>query len=379
MRDVKSLDQIIQATIEAVEKGYEQINSIAHSSRQQKEELLTKLVNHKAEILEVQAEVERLEKEEQSAGLHLAEVSRNFFVYSEQEIQAAFEDAQHTQVQLQMMREREAQLWQQREQLEKMLGRAGETEEKADKLFSQVGMALNLLSGSLQGVTVKLEEMQLRQQLSLRIIKAQEEERSRVAREIHDGPAQTMANVVLRAEICEKLMDLQPDKVRQELKDLKEMVKESLQEVRKIIFNLRPMALDDLGVVPTLRRFISELQKRDNMSIELSVDGNEEQRLPPALEVAIFRIVQEALNNVYKHAGACHTIIRLSLKPHKVGIVIRDNGCGFDAGNILNRSGKDKFGLLGMKERAELLAGSLSVSTAPGRGTEIKVTIPLKE
>lgn len=378
MRDVKSLNQIIQNTIAAVEKGCEQINSIADSSRQQRAELQTKLVNDKGEILEAAAEVERLEKEEQVSRLHLLEVSRNFSCYSEQEVQAAFQDAQHIQARLQMMRERENQFWQRREQLENVLNGTVETAEKADKLVSQVGMALNLLSGSLQGVTVKLEEIQLRQQLSLRIIKAQEEERSRVAREIHDGPAQTMANVVLRAEICEKLMDAEPGKVRQELKDLKDMVKESLNEVRKIIFNLRPMALDDLGIVPTLRRFISELQKREKISIELSVDGSETQRLPSVLEVAIFRIVQEALNNVYKHARASRIIIRLLLRPEQVGVLIRDNGCGFETGSVMNHKGKDSFGLLGMKERVELLAGDLDISSAPGLGTEIKVTIPLR-
>ena len=151
------------------------------------------------------------------------------------------------QKQLLKMYEEEEENQQRLKELEAALLQLNETLTKAEKLEGQTELALQLLSGDLQHTNVKLDELQLRQQLSLRIIKAQEEERLRVAREIHDGPAQSMANVVLRAEICEKLMALEPEKVKEELHDLKAMVKESLQEVRKIIFNLRPMVLDDLG------------------------------------------------------------------------------------------------------------------------------------
>ncbi len=199
-----------------------------------------------------------------------------------------------------------------------------------------------------------------------------------MAREIHDGPAQSMANVVLRAEICEKLMVVEPDKVKGELHDLKEMVKDSLQEIRKIIFNLRPMVLDDLGVVPTLRRFITELQKRSDISIELVVLGGEDQRLPSVFEVATFRIVQEALNNIQKHANAKRCVIRLEIMVKRVNISITDDGCGFNPDNLMDHVNKDSFGLMGMRERVELLDGQLRISSLPGKGTEIHVNMPLK-
>lgn len=323
--------------------------------------------------------MDRLEKEEKLARLYLMEVNRNFQAYSEKDIQAAYMDAQHIQVQLGLMRDREKQHRQKRDQLEKTIRRITETLDKAEKIESQVGLALTLLSGGLHDVTLKLDELQLRQQLSVRVIKAQEEERLRVAREIHDGPAQSMANVVLRAEICEKLMAVEPDKVKEELYDLKEMVKESLHEVRKIIFDLRPMVLDDLGVVPTLRRFIAELQKRNTLSIELVVLGGEGRRLSGALEVAVFRIVQEALNNIIKHAGARRAVIKLEVLPGRLNISIADDGCGFEADPFLNDSNMDCFGLLGMRERVELLDGQMKISSQVGKGTEIFVTIPIKE
>ena len=278
------------------------------------------------------------------------------------------------------MREREEQLRKQRAHLDEMLRHATETLSRAEKLENQVGLAIQLLSGDLHNMTARLDELQTKQQLSLRIIKAQEEERQRVAREIHDGPAQSMANVVLRAEICEKLMDLEPEKVREELHDLKRMVRESLQEVRKIIFNLRPMALDDLGIVPTLKRYLADLQKRTDNVMELTVLGDEEQRLPSALEVAIFRIVQEALNNTVKHSGARHCIIKLELLAGRVNIVVSDDGCGFDTEQVLHAAGgdNDSFGLLGMRERVQLLAGEININSAPGKGTEISITIPTR-
>lgn len=379
MQDIKKLDQVLKTTISAVEQGREQISFFAQSARQERDEILTKLVDLKGDILDVITAVDRLEKEERLARLYLMEVNRNFQAYSEKDIQAAYQDAQHIQVQLGLMREREAQHRQRRDQFEKTLRRVTETLERAEKLESNVGLALNLLSGGLHDVTVKLDELQLRQQLSVRVIKAQEEERLRVAREIHDGPAQSMANVVLRAEICEKLMAVEPDKVKQELYDLKEMVKESLHEVRKIIFDLRPMVLDDLGVVPTLRRFIAELQKRNSMSIELIVLGGEERRLSGALEVAVFRIVQEALNNINKHADARRAMIKLEVLPGRVNISITDDGCGFEIDPFQNDTNMDCFGLLGMRERVELLEGQMKISSIAGKGTEIFVTIPIKE
>jgi len=378
--EIKRLDQTIKQMLLTIEKGRNQIISIASDARKQREELMTRLVELKGEIVSIITETDRLERDFKLARLHLMEVNKNFQLYSEREIQVAYEEAQHLQLQLTAMREREEQLRKQRVQLEDMLRHATETLSRAEKLENQVSLAIQLLSGDLHNMTARLDELQTKQQLSLRIIKAQEDERQRVAREIHDGPAQSMANVVLRAEICEKLMDLEPEKVREELRDLKTMVRESLQEVRKIIFNLRPMVLDDLGIVPTLKRYLADLQKRTDIVMELVVLGDEEQRLPSTLEVAIFRIVQEALNNTVKHSGAKHCVIKLELLPGRVNIAVTDDGCGFDAEQVLHAAGgtNDSFGILGMRERVQLLAGEIKINSAPGKGTEISITIPTR-
>ncbi|MCR3921638.1 MAG: sensor histidine kinase [Firmicutes bacterium] len=372
------LDEAIKNTITAVDQGRNQIIDIAHDARLQRDELMARIVEVKAEILKVITQLDRLEYDYALARKHLMDINGKFATSSASEMQAAYEEAHHLKLELMAMHELESQYRHSQDQLELMLRNTTETLTKAEKLETHVGLATQLMAGGLQNVNIKLDEMQPRQQLSVRIIKAQEAERLRVAREIHDGPAQSMANVVLRAQICEKLMVVSPEKVKQELHDLKEMVKDSLQEVRKIIFNLRPMVLDDLGVVPTLRRFISELKKRTDINIELIVLDGEKQRLASALEVAIFRIVQEALNNIHKHAKARRSVIKLEILANRVNITISDDGCGFDTKQFLLPMENESFGLLGMRERVELLEGEMEIKSVPNRGTEIQITIPIK-
>jgi len=184
-----------------------------------------------------------------------------------------------------------------------------------------------------------------------------------------------MANVILRAEICEKLLDKNPAQVPKELRELKTVVKNSLQDVRKIIFDLRPMALDDLGIIPTLKRYFSEYQERNGINIDLVAFG-QEKRISSGMEVAIFRVIQEAVNNVNKHSKAHKVLVRLEMTPKVVNCSIKDDGVGFD---VKVKMDQDKFGLLGMRERVELLRGSFTINSAPEQGTEVKFNIPLEE
>ena len=206
---------------------------------------------------------------------------------------------------------------------------------------------------------------------------AQEEERKRVAREIHDGPAQAMANVVLRAELCEKLLLKNREQVVEELRGLKLAVKESLQEIRRIIFNLRPMTLDDLGLVPTIKRYLTELKEREGFEVKLEVRGKEK-RLANTYEVALFRLIQESLNNARKYAQAKQVCVSITTTETSIIVKVSDDGKGFDLQKILNDvAGKTSFGVLSMKERVELLNGKITIDTAIGAGTRITAELPL--
>jgi len=236
---------------------------------------------------------------------------------------------------------------------------------------------MGYLSGELQDLSIKLEDIKQKQYLGIKIIKAQEDERKRVAREIHDGPAQLIANLVIKTELCEKLIDIDKDKAKEELSSLKGFLRSSLSDVRKIIYNLRPMSLDDLGLVPTLQRYISNYVEENNILVDFLVFGNPKP-LKPVVELAAFRIVQEALTNIKKHSCAGNVSIRVEFTNEQVNLLISDDGKGFDKSMIKAAKQEDSgYGLLSMKERVELLNGKFDLKTAKGKGTKIFVSLLL--
>ncbi|MGG3887098.1 sensor histidine kinase [Brevibacillus panacihumi] len=374
--DISVLDGVIKRTIETVETSKSQIFDIAESARQQGNSMKLELHELRQEITKVIQKVDALELAYRKSRNRLVLVSRNFHMYTEEDIRVAYEDASRIQVDLSIFRERENNLKRRRNDLERQLRTLEETIVRAEKLVSQMGVVLGYLTGDLSKIGEALESAKQHQLMGLKVIQAQEEERKRVAREIHDGPAQSMANVVLRSEIVEKM--LKNERVleaQMELHELKEMVRMSLADVRRIIFDLRPMALDDLGLVPTLQKYIRTCEERMETSIDLVVFGVEP-TLRSSVKAAIFRLVQECLNNVEKHAKAKSVQVKLEFVQDSLSLVVKDDGIGFDLDERMGTGGS--FGLLGMKERTQLLEGQIEVQSAPGDGTKVLFQIPLK-
>ncbi|MDW7673920.1 MAG: sensor histidine kinase [Bacillota bacterium] len=376
--DIKILDNIIKQTIEAIEKGKEQIFDIAEQARQEYERVQREVRELQEQVVSIIKEVDNLENLERRSRHRLMEVSRAFEKYTEQDIKEAYDTANNFQVELSIKREQEKHIREKRNELERSLKKLNEMVEKAEGLVSQVGLVLKLLGNNLQGISDKIEGVQQLQQMGFKIIQAQEEERKRVAREIHDGPAQAMANIVMRAEVCERMLAVKPEKVAEELQELKRLIRESLQDLRKVIFDLRPMALDDLGVVPTLKRYLSDFQEKYRIYTEFHFRG-QEQRFSSSIEVAIFRTVQEALTNIKKHAEASQVHVNLEFTKTKVNLIIKDDGKGFDLDQTLRDVDRENYGLVSMRERIELLEGEIKMSSKIKKGTEIKVVIPIKD
>ncbi|PWK16209.1 sensor histidine kinase [Tumebacillus permanentifrigoris] len=376
--DTKVLDTAINATLQAIEDGKNQVFEIAESARKEETAMRDDAVAIQRQVAETIREVERLERAYTLARHRLVEVSRDFERYSEAEIKQAYDDAHKVQTQVLVIREREQQLRARRDDLDRRLRNLEQTIHRAESLITQLGVAFSYLSGDLLQISNVLKNVEQRRFLGIRVIQAQEEERKRVAREIHDGPAQTMANVVLRAEICEKMLDRDVNKVRTELQELKDSVRVSLAEVRQIIFDLRPMALDDLGLAPTLRRYLADFQDKHKVVTELKVLGREK-RFNSSLEVAVFRSIQEALNNIWKHAKAQSATVRLELTEKQVNVHIEDNGIGFDVDEVSSGGAGGHFGLLGIKERIQLLEGKLEIKSNRGKGTKVILSLPISE
>lgn len=371
--NTKVLDKIVKQTIAAVERGKSQIFDIYEAARAEMDNVKKDVERVKQQTANIIFTVDDLERKERRSRLRLMEVSRNFHVYSEEDVKAAYEETSRLQVELAVARAQEQNLRQQRDDLEIRLKTLKNTVEKAEALVSQVGAALGFMGTQMEGVLLHLESLQQRQLFGAKIIKAQEEERRRVAREIHDGPAQAMANVVFRAEVCERLLETDLERSKAELRDLREQVRSCLKETRKIIFDLRPMTLDDLGLAPTVRRILDTFQERSGVVTEIRILG-EEKRLDTHLEIGLFRVIQEALTNVEKHAKARNVRVRIEFSLKSVTAIVEDDGIGFETDNS---GGVESFGLMGMRERVSLLSGELIVKSEKGQGTKVTVKIPL--
>ncbi len=374
--DAGNLDKIIKETVSAIEAGKRQVFDIAENSRLEYSRLKKEFEEVRQQATHLVDEVDALTVEEKKARTRLAEVSKNFIKYSEQDIKKAYESAQEKQLKLANLRGSESLLRYKRDSMEQSLRRMEGMLNKAETLASQLSLITNYLTGNLRDLSQKIDEMQQVQQLGISIIKAQEEERHRVARDIHDGPAQLMANIVMRAEFCLKLMDIDHNKVREELLALQNLVRQSLQDVRKIIFDLRPMVLDDLGLIPAVKRYAEDYQAQYNIPVEILIIGTS-RRFSMTTEVALFRILQECLSNIRKHAKANRVMVKIEILPGKINLVIKDDGMGFIMDQSKNSSKRDCFGLLGMRERTQILKGEIIINSAPGQGTMINISVPL--
>ncbi len=373
------MNEILEKTLEAINDGKEEIFNISEKVRQESESIKKELESMQCKMKNIIREVDSLEMKEKSSRKRLLIVSRDFEKYSEQDIKNAYEEANNYRIKLILKREEEKNLLEKRRDLEIRLKNAKEVVKNAEKLVGKVGVAMDYLSGNLSDIMGTIDDMNRKQYLGIKIIEAQEEERQRVARDIHDGPAQSMANVVLKAELCEKLMKIDVDKARNELKFMKTIVRNSLRDIRKIIYDLRPMSLDDLGLIPTVKRYVSTFVEDTGINTQVKVLENKK-KISSIIQIASFRILQESLNNIRKHSKATDVLIKIEVSNENLNIVIKDNGVGFNKDKKIEDTSPESngFGLIGMKERAELLNGRVEVSSAIGEGTKILIIIPLE-
>jgi len=375
--DYKKMNDIINSTIETIEKGKNEIFEIAENSRNECRSIEIELELIKRKASKIICEVDEQEINVKKSRQKLMQVSRDFNKYKEEDIKEAYEEAKNYQIKLILKKQEEKDLIKQRADLERRLKNAYEVVKKAENLVSQVGVAMGYLSGNLKEVFEHLEDIQQKQILGIRVIKAQEDERQRVAREIHDGPAQSMANVVIKTEICERLMDRDMEKAKYELSQLKTIVRGCLKDVRKIIYDLRPMSLDDLGLIPTIQRFVVDFEEETKIRVDLTVTANNE-TIHSIIKLAVFRIIQESLNNIRKYSKALNVSVRIEVINKSINILIIDDGIGFDVENKFNSSKEESgFGLLIMSERVELLKGNINIQSGKEKGTRIKISIPL--
>ncbi|WP_173915606.1 sensor histidine kinase [Halobacillus sp. Marseille-Q1614] len=379
MKDLKSgdkaLDYIIKDMVSTVSNSKDEIFQIGEDSRKEFEELSNELQLIKKQVTTLIEEGDELEKKVRLSRTRLSEVSKQFQKYSEGEIRKVYEQTHGLQMDLYMKREKEKQLRERRDEIELRLRNIDETVGRAEALAGKISVVLNYLTEDFKKVTETLESAKEKQEFGLQIIEAQEEERRRLSREIHDGPAQALANVMLRSDLVERTFNERGiEEALAEMRNVRKLVRAALYDVRRIIYDLRPMALDDLGLVPTLKKYLATVEEYSKVNIRFLSLGSEK-RLDSKYEVAIFRLIQEAVQNAVKHADAGGIDVKIELKSHMAAIVIKDDGKGFDPSKKKEKS----FGLLGMRERVDMVGGELHINSKPGEGTIVTIHLPLNQ
>lgn len=374
--DIASLDVIFNRMLETITNSKDDIFIISEQSRRSFENMQQELELVRQEIKMTIDETDNLEKALQLSKQRLVAVSKNFNEQSEVLIREAYKISNELQVKASLSREREKTLRDKRDDLERRLRTLYDTIERADHIVNQVNVVISFLTTDLKEVGAALEQAKMKQDFGIRIIKAQEEERKRLSREIHDGPAQMMANVLMRSNLIDRIYrEKGPEKALQEIQDLKINVRNALSEVRRIIYDLRPMALDDLGIVPTLKKYLSTIMEY-NPGVDIQfISYNNELRISSDYEVAIFRLVQEGVNNALKHGNSSVIYVKIEWLRDEINVVVKDNGKGFDTESIREGS----FGIIGMKERIDLLKGTIKISSVIGKGTTVLMKIPLPQ
>lgn len=234
---------------------------------------------------------------------------------------------------------------------------------------SFVWEVLNELDQSL----VKAREFQIRlRQMSSQVLTAQEEERKRIARELHDDTAQALTSVLVRLRLLER--SVEGERLRAGLAELRDLTGATLEGVRRLAIDLRPAMLDDLGLEAALQSYVQDFSQR--WPVRATFTSSRLGRLPADVELVLYRVVQEALSNVAKHAKASRALVRLTRRGRALRLLVEDDGCGFDV-EATRRSRESGLGLFGMEERLALVGGTLRVESVLGRGARVSVEVPL--
>ena len=317
----------------------------------------TKKAIKEVELMLEQSKIEsgRLSQRNAAISAHLQQIQSQLDTSSKDEIKSAYVSAMEAQQRLFIMRG----------QLEKLQSDQTHLERNRTLLEHVINSeSSGLAESNEKSVSASMEIL----------VNIQEAERQRLSRQMHDGPAQALSNFILQSEIAMRFLEIDPEKAREELLILKSSAMNTFQKVRNFIFELRPMMLDDLGMIPTIRRYIDMLEERAGFEINLTITGNE-RRMDQYIEVMLFRSLQEFIGNSERHGKATSIKVLLDIAENSVKLSVDDNGKGFDVDNFSEDSG---LNLKLIKDRAEMLEGNLLIDSTLGKGTRVSLTIPIE-
>ncbi len=348
---------------ETVLTGAGQLTVLIQESQKEYDQIQKELKEIDVLIRQSTTEVEKLAQRNTQIATRVRQMEMNLDTYPRDDIKEIYSAGHEAQMRLFMMRG----------QLEQLQNRQQGLEQQSQRLLNTVELARQIAPADL--VDRISSAVPGSQHDIVRVIEAQENERRRLARQMHDGPAQSLTNLILQAEICERLFDSDPVQARLELGNLKTAVNVTFQKIRDFILTLRPMMLDDLGLMPTLKQYLQGFEEKTTLKTNFSVIGRETP-MPPHIEVALFRMIQELLNNVQTHAHATQVKVVLDYQDEAIVASVEDDGSGFDANQIQNPAQQRKgLGLPTIHERAEMLGGRVQIESRIGRGSRVRIEL----
>lgn len=374
--DLNKVNTILADIISAIDKSKGQLIDIVENAREEHELLKTELNDIKISIERVINEVDRLTIMDKMVRNQLADVSKAFKTHSEVDIKRAYDKAAEVKVALMSATKEEQILKIRRSALEMSLKRALKNIQNAEHVVHQVTIAVTYLRGEiLQALDGLGNEGMF---IGVKVLEAQENERMRISRDIHDGPAQQIASIVMKADFCERIARNDIEKGLTELAELKDQAKKALKEVRGIIHDLRPMSLDDLGLNETVEAYAMEFSKESGIKVQVKTSRIVSE-IEPIIKVAVFRLIQELLNNIKKHSKCSSTVIQLEYGTKYLRLTVVDDGVGFNVENTLATLKKKKisYGLLGIHERVKQFNGDITFSSHIDQGTTVMIKLPV--
>lgn len=316
-----------------------------------------------------QSELSKLIQRNTSANTHLQQIQGQFETIPRSDIKQAYNAAIDSQQRMLVMRSQLEKLQNDQTNLKKRVNIIDQIRKffPDQPLIGKTGRGGSLGAGiNSDGISV-LEMM----------INSQETERQRLSRQMHDGPAQALSNFIVQTEIAARLFDIDKDKAKNELDNLKSTAMSTFQKVRNFISELRPMMLDDLGLLPTIKKYIEMVKEQYGNDVNLSLSG-QEKRLEPYLEVMIFRALQELMGNAIRHnqdqSVKVQINIQIVIDENQIKLVVTDNGKGFDTASLSSTKG---LGLKLIQDRIEMLGGFFDLDSSPGQGCRVSITVPI--
>lgn len=372
---IQAMQSAIQHTLTAISEGRERVEQIATSTEDEVARLEAEFAEVQTQVTETIQKVEELERDSRVARQRLVVVNKKVSGQSESEMKEAYDTAYDLQIKLGQWQEREVQLRLRRDDIARRLKALRSTAHQAEVLLVKFGEAASTLQSEFSDVQMVLENARLQSVLGIRMLQMQEDERRQLAQRLHDGPLQHLASLSMRAQSAysphTESMDVES------AVDLRGRLNDIIGSVRQIVFDLRPPLLDDLGLVPTLRRYVAQWADRAGVEGKVTLMGLET-RLSPTEKITLFRTVQEAMHNVHDHAESTKVSVNLVYGADKLTVQVIDNGKGVIDVNWSDWVESGRLGLMLCRHRLAVLGGELHITNAAAGGTCVEMTLPLK-